>query len=313
MDSSIQKQPEVDEIKIGFAEKTVCVSFENILPVKPLTDALLRSVKYKQIVTSIRSVGVIEPLVVIRESARSKKYILLDGHLRLSALKETGENRTTCLISNDDEAFTYNKYINRLSIIQEHKMIRRAVERGVSEEKIAQALGVDVSNIVKKRYLLKGICPEAAELLQDKMAPGGVFSILKKMTPMRQIQVATLMNDANIYSIAYTRALWVATPKDELTNPEKPKKLRGLSDEQVGRMEVEMVHLDREYQLVEDNYSTDVLNLTLAKGYLTKLLGSAEVVKYLAKNHAEILGHFQSLSELASLDGVRIINTNSID
>ena len=32
-----------------------------------------------------------------------------------------GETEVTCLISTDDEAFTYNKRVNRLAIIQEHE------------------------------------------------------------------------------------------------------------------------------------------------------------------------------------------------
>ena len=33
-----------------------------------------------------------------------------------------------CLISKDDEAFTYNKRINRLATVQEHYMILKAIE-----------------------------------------------------------------------------------------------------------------------------------------------------------------------------------------
>ena len=56
-----------------------------------------------------------------------------------------------CLISTEDEAFTYNKRINRLAIIQEHRMIIKAIERGVPEERIAKALNVDVASIKRKR------------------------------------------------------------------------------------------------------------------------------------------------------------------
>ena len=34
-----------------------------------------------------------------------------------------------CLIATDDEAFTYNKRIKSPAIIQEHKMILKAIER----------------------------------------------------------------------------------------------------------------------------------------------------------------------------------------
>ena len=52
-----------------------------------------------------------------------------------------------CLVSTDDEAFTYNKRISRLAAVQEHKMILRAIERGVPEEKIAKALNINVQSV----------------------------------------------------------------------------------------------------------------------------------------------------------------------
>ena len=59
-----------------------------------------------------------------------------------------------CLAATDDESFTYNKRISRLATIQEHKMILRAVERGVSEARIAAALNVNIALIRQKRTLL---------------------------------------------------------------------------------------------------------------------------------------------------------------
>jgi hypothetical protein len=48
------------------------------------------------------------------------------------ALKQLGFDKVPCLVATDDESYTYNNRINRLSSIQEHLMIRRAVERGVT-------------------------------------------------------------------------------------------------------------------------------------------------------------------------------------
>lgn len=55
-----------------------------------------------------------------------------------------GETAATCLVAADDESFIYNKRISRLASIQEHRMIFRDVERGVSEARIAAALNLDV-------------------------------------------------------------------------------------------------------------------------------------------------------------------------
>ena len=52
-----------------------------------------------------------------------------------------------CLISTDDESFTYNARISRLAPIQEHKMILRAVRDGLTAERIATALNLRVKDI----------------------------------------------------------------------------------------------------------------------------------------------------------------------
>lgn len=54
------------------------------------------------------------------------------------------------MISTDDEAFTYNNRVNSIAIIQEHKMILKAIENGVSEERIAKSLNVDVASIRRR-------------------------------------------------------------------------------------------------------------------------------------------------------------------
>lgn len=299
--ANLKKPRPVDEVKFGFDAQTVDVRIDKLIPVKVMNAATRTSPKFKQIIASIKEVGIIEPPAVSPDKQNPGRYILLDGHMRVEALKELGESEVTCLISKDDEAFTYNKHINRLSTIQEHRMIVRAVERGVSEEKIAKALNVNVSRIVHKRTLIDGICDEAVEMLKEKMVADKVFAILKKMKPFRQIEVAMLMNDAGVYSSAYISALLAATPKDQLVDPEKPKKIKGLDDEQMARMESEMSNLQREYRLIEETYGTDVLNLTLAKSYLATLLSNAKVVRYLAQNHAEMLKQFQKISDLKSL------------
>ena len=298
-----KRRPQKEKIQMGFDTDTVDLKIEQIIPLKIVTEAARSSRKFKQIVASIKEIGIIEPPVVAKDKQTKGRYILLDGHLRIEALKQAGETEVNCLISTDDESFTYNKHISRLTTVQEHHMIVKAVKRGVSEEKIAKALDVNLANIVRKRNLLEGICDEAADLLKDKMVAGSVFIILKRMIPVRQIEVAMLMNDAKAYSGSYAKALLAATPKRQLVNPQKPKKISGLTEEQMARMEDETASLQREYQLVKESYGADNLNLMLAKGYLGTLLGNTKVVRYLTQYHPEILTQFQKISVMSSLGG----------
>ena len=201
-----------------------------------------------------------------------------------------------CLVSTDDEAFTYNKRVNRIAPIQEHRMILKAVERGVSEERIAKALNVDVQSIRRKRHLLDGICAEVAEILKDKHIAIQTFAELKKMMPLRQIEAAELMVAMNKYTISYAKSLFAATPQAQLVESTKPKRVKGLNEEQIALMERESVNLEREFKIAEKSYGTDHLDLVLTNGYLGKLIGNARVVRYLAQHHHEILTEFQKIA-----------------
>jgi hypothetical protein len=283
---------------MAFESESVFVEFSNILPVKQLHKRVKKTKKYLQISASIREVGIVEPPVVAREPHKKGKYLLLDGHLRIEILKELGAHGVTCLVATEDEAFTYNKRINRLATIQEHRMILKAIERGVPQERIAKALGINISSIRQKRSLLEGICLETTELLKDKHCPQNTFLSLKKMKPMRQIEVAELLIAMDNYSVSYSKALLAATPQDQLIDSEKPKSFKGISAEKIAQMESEMAKLQREMKLIEDSYGPDHLSLVLARGYLVSLLENEGVSRYLAQNHNEILSEFKRISEV---------------
>lgn len=290
-------------VALGFEETCQRIAIEHIQPLRLIAPAMKKTAKYAQIEASVQDVGLVEPPVVARDRSDPGKYLILDGHLRIEILKDMSAKEVDCLVSNDDEAFTYNRRINRIAIIQEHKMILKAVERGVSEERLARALNVNVDAIRRKRRLLDGICAEAAELLKDRHVPINAFAEIKKMAPLRQIEAAELMVAMNKYTISYAKSLFAATPQDQLSDSQRGKVIKGLTDEQVSLMERESASLDREFKMAEQSYGTDHLDLVLARGFLTKVLGNARVVRYLSQHHQEILSEFHKVAELESSTG----------
>jgi hypothetical protein len=284
-------------VKLAFEEASLRIPIEAIMPLRSVSAAVKKSVKYAQIAASIGEVGIIEPPVVARDSANRGRYHLLDGHLRVEIMRERGEGEVVCLVATDDEAFTYNKRVSRIATIQEHKMILNAVRKGVSEERLARALNVDIASIRKKRNLLVGICPEAAELLKDRHVPIHVFTELRFLKSVRQVEVVENMITMNRFSVSYARSLVASTPDDQLVAG-KPRRVPGLTEDQVATMQREGENVDRQFRAIEQSYSSDQLDLMLAAGYVNRLLGSARVVRYLAQHHADILAEFQKLSDL---------------
>jgi ParB-like chromosome segregation protein Spo0J len=287
------------QVRIGFDPSGVVVPLSNILPTKQLKSIVKTSQKYHQILSSVSEVGIIEPLMVFPHDAKGATYLLLDGHVHFEVLKELGQTHASCLIATDDEAYTYNKRVNRLATIQEHAMILKAIKNGLSEDRIAKALNVDVASIRQKRDLLDGICKE---ILKTKRISPLVFGVMKKMKPMRQIEVAELLIAASNFSVPYTKALLAATRPDLLVDPDKNKDVDGLSPEQVAKMQKEMEVLQRELKMIEESHGNQVLNLVLARGYLGKLFGNARIVRYLGQHHGDIFRELQAILEGASLE-----------
>lgn len=289
-------------MSLGFIPETLSIPIENVLPSRKLPEGLNLSRKYQQIRSSIEEIGLIEPLSVSRVDKRNHQYLLLDGHIRLLVLRDAGETEVPCLVATDDEAYTYNGRVNRLSSIQEHVMICRAMERGVPQERLAKALNVDVSYIYKRKSLLDGICPEAIDLLKDRRFSSDLSRVIRKMKPARQVECVELMISANSLIVSYAEALLVATPAELLVDGKKPRKLAGVSPEQIQRMEWEMANLQGQYKMVEQTYGQDVMNLVLARGYLIKLLENSAVAKFLGQWHGDMLEQFQTIIATTALD-----------
>ncbi|WP_298826348.1 plasmid partitioning protein RepB C-terminal domain-containing protein [uncultured Piscinibacter sp.] len=293
----------MSKVTLGFVPEPRLVPIEKVLPSRRVPAGLASSRKYKQIHSSIAEVGLIEPLTVSPIPGSNGTYTLLDGHMRLLAMQELGVAEAPCLEALDDESYTYNNRLNRLSSIQEHYMIRRALERGVSPDRLARALNIDVSHIRKKMNLMEGICPEVGGLVEDRQFSPELFRIVRKMKPTRQVECVELMISANNLTVAYAEALLAATPAEMLVDGKKPRKLSGVTKEQMARMEREMSNLQGQYRLVEQSYGQDVLTLVLVRGYLVKLLANAEVAKFLRSKAPEILEQFETVAETTSLEG----------
>lgn len=287
---------------LGFIPEPISLHLEKILPSHKVQEGMLETRKFKQILSSIEEIGLIEPLTVGKAVPPSDKHVLLDGHIRMLALRQLGFTVAPCLVAIDDENYTYNNRLNRLSSIQEHLMIRRAVDRGVPKERLAKALDVDITSIVKKLNLLDGVCKEAAELLKEQHFSANLGAVLRKMKPTRQIECVELMLAANNMTVAYAQALIAATPKEMLVGETKAKKPAGLTPEQADKMEREMSNVFGQFKLFEQSYGQDVLNLVLAKGFVAKLLGNENIRRYLERHQQGMLVEFERIVQTVSLE-----------
>lgn len=292
-----------ERIRQGFDSHFVTIAVANIVPLKTLPEGAREGRAFAQVLSSIKAIGLVEAPVVMADTAKPDSYFLLDGHLRIEALKELRIDQVECLIATDDDTYTYNKRVNRIPPIQEHRMIARAMERGVPAADIAEALNLQVESVIRRFRLLEGISPEAAEMLKDTPCSMKVFDILRQMSAVRQIEAADLMIGQNNFSIMFARAIRAATPDNQLAAARKGKGAGTPtpSGQQIARMERELAALQTQVKSVEETYGIDNLHLTVARGYITKLLANGRVARWLANHRQEYLGEFEKIAEIDTL------------
>lgn len=289
-----------DDVKISFALQTIRLPLANLLPLRQIKEPA-QITRYQAIFVSVKEVGLIEPLMVYPQPDAPGRYHIVDGHLRWCALQELGQTEADCILANDDEGFTYNARVSRITPIQEHRMIVKAVNQGVAPERIAAALNLPLRVVKAFMNLLLGIHPEVADLLKDKNIAPRTIKLLCKVNGVRQVEIAELMVGADNYTNGYVEALILGTPPDQLTKVVVAKKRKGFSPENIARMEQEMAMLERDFKAVEAGYGQNVLHLTLARAYIRKLLANDHVAEFLNTRQPDLAAEFKQIATADTL------------
>jgi hypothetical protein len=280
-------------IKDGFELRVLTLSVASIVPQREISPAARASLTYKQIMASVREVGLIQALIVFPKTA--DQYLLLDGHLRLAAILQQGWTEVECILATDDEAYTYNKRVNHLPPIAQHYMLRKALSRGLTEQRLADALDVKIDAIRRTTTMLEGICPEVIEILREKDFPACGFGVLRKMKPFRQIEAAEHMVASAKYTVSFATALLAMTPPELLVDAPQSRKIKEKSAEVQALLIEETDSLVRDLKDAEASYGTDILALTVACGYLQRVLKNRRIEKHLEKRFPEILNTLRSI------------------
>jgi hypothetical protein len=267
--------------KAAFGRYIVTLPVSRITPQREPPPAARGKPCYKQIAASLQHVGLIEPLVVFEQP--DGNFILVDGNTRFAILKSMGRTEVACIVAKDDEAYTYNRRVSHVPPISQHFMLLRVLENGVSEDRVAAALNVDIRAIRRKRDLLKGICPEVVGLLENHRLSDKTFCALRKMKPLRQIESAELMIASNNFSLSFINAILSMTKPDLLISGE-PRGTGRLHDGAMNStLENEQTSLVRDLKAIEQSYGTDMLTLAVSLKYMERLMANTNVKGYLER------------------------------
>ena len=282
-------------LRSAFQNSILTLPLTSIVPQRPPESEVLGSPIFKQILASVREIGLIEFLVVYPQEG--KGFLLLDGHLRLEALKILGIAEAKCILSTDDESYTYNKRVNRIPPVVQHFMLMEALKSGVAEERIASTLNVDLASVRKRIQMLDGICPEVAEMLRDQKLSMEVFTVLRKLKAIGQIATVELMVLRNDYSVSFAKTRLAVSPPALLCGSIKTRQSKSNNNEADAVLSADTDGLIQNLRAIEETYGTDVLTLTVSCAFLERLLSDPNIARYLDQHHP---GPMQTLKAIVS-------------
>jgi len=270
-------------LRSAFQSNLLMLPSDSIVPQRSVTQEVVRSAIFKQILASVREIGLIEPLVVYPQEG--KGFLLLDGHMRLEALKILEIKEVNCILSTDDESYTYNKRVNHIPPVAQHFMLMEALKSGVPEERIATTLNVDVAAIRRRVQMLDGICPEVVEMLRDRKLSLDLFPVLRKMKAIGQIATVELMVLRNDFSVSFAKTRLAISPPALLSKVSTARQLKANANAADALLGEDTDGLIQNLKAIEETYGSDVLTLTVACAYLDRLFEHEKILRYLDKNH----------------------------
>lgn len=261
-----------------------------IIRLRPLRDRQVSQRESDRILASIKAIGLIEPLIVFPEG---EDFVITEGVQRYRALLELGTEIAPCIIGKQREAFTGNRMVNRVSPVQENRMIEKSLEE-LDEKTIAEALGLSGIAHRMKRTLLKQLAPEAAAAFDQGAITRTCALELTHVKPDRQNEILTAMKGYKEYSVAFARSLILKTPpalratrKGRKRNPWN-KSAQRKNDLLKKLSEAEQKH--DFYSRLYKQYTIDLLRLAI---YARALLTNGRVREYVVQHHPDIVARFE--------------------
>jgi hypothetical protein len=242
---------------------------------------------YHRILSSIRKMGLIEPLCTYRENG---EYIILDGYLRWLACEQLGYETVPCILYEDKEAYTFNRMVNNLSGFQEMKMMRKSLE-SLDEKTIADTFGMKSIRYRLAPTLVQQLHPTVAQAFEKDLLGKTAAMEMSCVKPERQAEMLKEMRRVNDYTPAFIRALVLKTPPEQRVpnkNPRQGRKKREREKRQalVERLEEAEKQHDF-YTNLYRTYSADLLKLSL---YVRKVITTPNIREYLESRHSLVFG-----------------------
>lgn len=262
-----------------------------ITDLRPLHERPISHKDLKRLLTSIKKVGLIEPLCVYKEE---DGYTILDGYLRYLALLEFRVETVPCIVCDRKEAYTFNRMVVPVSPQQERRMVRRVLEE-VPKEAIRNALNLTPADYRFGVNLEERLHPDLTKAMVDARLTPTCAGMIARANHEQQLEIWSDMNKVGDFTSAYVRIrlaeLGVTPPNVAVVALRRVKRCQpGTAENQ------ELREIDRQYGFYSNLYRQYVVDYTRLTGYMRRLLTNSRICEFLK---ARLPQEYQAMRAIA--------------
>jgi ParB family transcriptional regulator, chromosome partitioning protein len=259
---------------------------------RPRHDRRIGRREYERIRASILAIGLIEPLIVFPEN---DYYIILNGHQRYHILLELGVETVPCIFAQQKESFTGNRMVNRLSPLQESRMIKKSLEE-LDEKTIATTLGITHIAHRLNATLLKQLHPSIAATFDAGTLTRACVLELTYVVPKRQEEILKAMENYNDFTMPFVRSLVLKTPQHaRAKNRTGMKNPWARNDQRKSDLLKKLADAEEKHDFYTTLYRQYSINLLKLVIYARLLVTKERITAYLRECHSGILATFQEI------------------
>lgn len=173
-------------------DKIIYVSVDDIIPNRFQPRLAFDEKELNSLSESIKKYGVIQPIVLRKIG---EKYEIIAGERRYKASLLAGLMKIPAIINQTDDntsaeiALLENLQRKNLTVIEESQSYKKLLDRGFTQEEIANKLGISQSSIANKLRLLNLPKEVQEALLYSKISERHARSLLSLNNKEKQIEI----------------------------------------------------------------------------------------------------------------------------
>ncbi len=262
-----------------------------IVKLVPRSERKVDKREYDRLEASIRTVGLLEPLLVYDQG---DTYEILEGRFRYRVLLDMGVEMVPCLVRKEREAFTANRMVNHLSPGEAAEMIRKSLTE-LDEETIASALAMPSIKQRTSDKLLKRLEPTVAKAVEEGTLTRPCARELIHVKPERQAEILELMQTCNDHSATFAKGLVLKTPVAKRAKPNGSKTPWVKAEQKKGEMLKRLQEAEQQQDFFSGLYRQYTTNLLKLVIYVRTLLANQRARQYLEAHHGEQVKMFDEI------------------